>query len=84
MTTILIRYFIGVVVAYVLGAIWNDFIQPKLKLYSWNIYPTLLSFLSWGIVFVGILFCLAGIFGKLFTYFQFPKKPTFKIKKKKQ
>lgn len=76
------------VLAYILGAFWNDYLQNKLKLNSFfDSYTTEYILLSWIaclpmliIYFIGILVFIFYKFPKLKIKLNIPNKPTFKKK----
>lgn len=79
MITALLIYIAGVILAYILGAIWNDYLQKWLNLdKSWEIYPTSLCVLSFATVIIWILFTLGALLSKLTLH----NLPTFKKNKK--
>ena len=80
MITGLLIYIAGVILAYILGAIWNDYFMKWFKLDEdrWQIYPTSLTILSLITVFVWLLMFITMLFTKIKINLNHP--PTFKIK----
>ena len=80
-TTILLIYIAGVILAYILGAIWNDYLIKWFKLdkYIWEIYPIWLCLFSLFTVFIWIFMLIFALIPKI-PYLGLTKKPTFKRK----
>jgi biotin transporter BioY len=76
----LLIYIGGVIFAYILGAIWNDYFIKWFKLDEgrWEVYPNSICLLSIVTVFIWFVMFILALLSKLILLTS--NKPTFKRK----